>query len=106
VEGEAVTPAGSPVSETATGVLLSLTPATVTINARAVPPLWRATVEGAAAIVKLGRMAGPEDVPHPTTKVTVTSNARGEILINGVLVKEFFCMSSLEFPHVTLQKLW
>jgi hypothetical protein len=84
VEGLAVTPEGSPVREIATGDVLPFTEATVTVRAWAEPPLCNATAEGAAAIVKLGRTAGPEDVPHPRAKQSAANdNARMGALINN-----------------------
>jgi hypothetical protein len=84
VEGLTVTPEGSPVREIATGDVLPFTEATVTVRAWAEPPLCNATVEGAAAIVKLGKTAGPEDVPHPRAKQSAANdNARMGALINN-----------------------
>jgi hypothetical protein len=80
-EGDAVTPMGRPVSATTTEPALPLVPATVTVRARAEPPLCRATVAGAAAIVKSGRRAGPDDVPQPRANVSAASNARRGVLI-------------------------
>jgi hypothetical protein len=81
VEGLAVTPVGRPLSETLTGLLNPFIAPAVTVSAWAVPPLCRATVAGAAAIVKSGNRAGPEDVPQPSTNVSAASNARRAILI-------------------------
>jgi hypothetical protein len=83
VEGDAVTPVGRPVSEIAMGAV-TFVPATVTVRARAEPPLCRATIAGAAAIVKSGRRAGPDDVPHPMANVRAANNARrGGLIILG-----------------------
>jgi hypothetical protein len=58
VEGEAVTPVGSPLSETFTGSEKPLTALAVTVNVRAEPPLCRGMELGAAVIVKSGTGAG------------------------------------------------
>ena len=67
---------GRPLSEMVTGLVNPFTPPAVTVRARAEPPLCRATVAGAAAIVKLGKADGPEDVPQPTANTSVARNAR------------------------------
>ena len=87
VEGEAETPVGRPLSEMFTEPVNPFTPPVVTVRARAVPPLWRATVLGAAATVKLGKMAGPDDVPQPKANASAASIARRGVLIDkfGIL---------------------
>jgi hypothetical protein len=81
-EGEAVTPVGRPLREIFTEPVKPFTPPVVTERARATPPLWRETVFGAAAMVKLGKTAGPEDVPQPRANTIGASNARRGVLIN------------------------
>jgi hypothetical protein len=88
LEGVAVTPAGKPLTETLTALVNPFTPPAVTIRARAEPPLWRVIADGAAAIVKFGRMAGPEEDPQPRVNVSAANNAkRGDFIGTGVLCK-------------------
>jgi hypothetical protein len=58
VAGVAVTPAGSPLSETVTGSLKPFTAAAVTLSDRDEPPLGRAIEVGVAVMVKSGMTAG------------------------------------------------
>ena len=58
VEGVAVTPAGSPLSEMVTGSEKPFTAPAVTLSDWDEPPLGRAIEPGAAVMVKSGIMAG------------------------------------------------
>jgi len=57
-EGVAVTPAGSPLSETVTGSEKPFTPAVVTLSERDEPPLGNESEPGRAEMVKSGTTAG------------------------------------------------
>jgi len=85
LEGVAVTPFGSPLKEIVTGSLKPFTGPAVMVRARAAPPVWRVTVFGAAAMVKLGRIAGPDDEPQPRAKAAraLSAHVRRGILMNG-----------------------